>query len=367
MKQLILILFFALCSFACAETGLLLVKSEPSGAEITRDGINLGTTPRLITIFEIGELHRLTLSKTGYQSKRIDVRFLNGREPVVVDEKLVLDSGSLEVKSDPIGASVLVNGLERGKTPLSLAGIPKGYISVTLKHEGFKNETRELKMSAGELQNLYLKMQPLDGTLQLNSVPEGGRIYINDKFSGKAPLVVTNLEPGTYKVRVELEGFSSVSREIIIQNGKSVSEEFRLSNVRGRLEVRTLPADALVYIDGRLIGKTQQLGGDIDGFSEILPIENLMEGEHTLVISKEGYANSTRHPKIQQSKTSKANVTLRRVFTPNVEIVTPNGTYRGVYVSADQDQVMVEVKMGIQRGFAKSDIIKMTFLDKEEK
>lgn len=366
MKKFLTTLLVALSSFAYAKSGLLLVSSEPSGAEITRDGVSLGTTPRLITILEIGELHRLTISKTGYQSKRVDVRFLNGREPIVVNEKLVLDSGALEVKSEPVGATVLVNGLERGKTPLALSGIPKGYISVTVKHEGFKNETRELKMTAGEVQNLYLALQPLDGTLQINTLPEGGRIYLNDQFRGKSPLVLTNVEPGTYKARAELDGFAPIEREIVVKNGTSVSEEFRLSNVMGRLEIRTNPAGAQIYIDGKLFGTTKQLGGDADGFSEILQVENLMEGEHTVVVSKEGYANSTRHPRIQQSKTSKANVTLRRIFTPNVEIVTPTGKYRGVYISADQETVMIEVKMGIQRGFAKSDIIKMNFLGKTE-
>lgn len=365
MKKILAIFLIALSLFAYAETGLLLVTSEPSGAEITRDGVSLGVTPRLITILEIGELHRLTLSKTGYQPKRVDVRFLNGREPIVVNEKLVLDSGALEVKTVPAGASVLVNGLERGKTPLSLSGIPKGYISVTIKHEGFKSETRELKMSAGEVQHLYLELQPLDGTLQINTVPEGGRIYLNDIYRGKAPLTLTNVEPGIYKARAELEGYASVERDIDIKNGTAVSEEFRLSNVMGRLEIRTNPAGAQVFVDGKLVGMTKQVGGEVDAFSEFLQIENLVEGEYTVIISKEGYANSTRHPKIRQSKTSKANVTLRRIFTPNVEIITPNGKYRGVYVSADNEQVMVEIKMGIQRGFAKSDIIKMTFLENE--
>lgn len=366
MKNLLLVLFVAFCSIVYGESGLLLVTSEPSGAEISREGVSLGVTPRLITILEIGDLHRLTIAKTGYQAKRIDIRFQNGREPIVINEKLVLDSGALEVKSDPVGASVLVNGLDRGKTPLSLSGIPKGYISVTLKHDGFKSETRELKMTAGEVQNLFLALQPLDGTLRINTVPEGGRIYLNNMFRGKAPLVLTNVEPGTYNARAELDGYASVEREITIKNGTSVSEEFRLDNVMGRLEVRTNPAEAQVFVDGKLVGMTKPLGGDLDGFSEILSIDNLIAGEHTLVVSKEGYANSTRHPKIQQAKTSKANVTLRRIFTPNVEIITPTGKYRGVYVSADQDQVMVEVKMGIQRGFAKSDIIKMTFLGKED-
>lgn len=365
MKKILALFFCALMSFAYAESGLLLVQSEPSGAEISRDGVSLGMTPRLITILEIGEFHRLTLSKTGYQSKRVDVRFLNGRQPMVVSEKLVLDSGAIEIDSEPRGAYVIVNGLDKGKTPLSLSGIAKGLITVTLKHPGFKDETRELSMHAGEVQNLYLKLQPLAGTLQLVSFPEGGRVYVNNVFSGKSPVVLTSVEPGKYDVRVELDGFAPITRLIEVANGSSVSEEFRLSNVMGRLEVRTSPAEAQVFIDGKLVGMTKALGSDTEGLSEILPIENLIEGEHTMIVKKEGFADSTRHPKIQNSKTSKANVTLKRVFTPNIEIVTPNGKYRGVYVSADNDQIMIEVKMGVQRSFLKSEIVMINYLDKE--
>lgn len=367
MKKFLFPILALLTTFAYAESGLLLVSSEPSGAEISRDGVNLGTTPRLITILEIGELHRLTLSKNGYQSKRVDVRFTNGREPVVVNEKLVLDSGALEIKTEPQGATVIVNGLEKGKTPLSLSGIAKGYVSVTIKHPGFKAETRDLKMNAGEVQNLYVKLQPLAGTMHISSIPDGGRVYVNDMFRGKSPLVLMDVAPGKYNVRVELDGYGSSSKEITIENGSSISEEFRLNNVMGRLEVRTNPAGAQITIDGKPVGITQQLGENGDGFSDIIQIENLLEGEHVLTVTKSGFASSTRHPKIQKSKTSKANVTLRRVFTPNVEIVTPNGKYQGVYVSSDNNQVIVEVRMGIQRGFAKADIIKMTFLDKDEK
>lgn len=367
MNKMLAMFFAALSLVAAAESGLLLVTSEPSGAEITREGVSLGTTPRLITFLEIGEFHRLTLKKIGYLDKRIDVRFQNGREPIVVNEKLVLDSGALEINSEPVGADVIVNGIDKGKTPISLSGIPKGLVSVSFRLPGFKEETRELSMHAGEVQNLYLKMTPLAGTLQLTSVPDGGRIYLNDTFRGKSPLVLTGVEPGTYRARVELEGFGEVTREIVVPNGGSISEEFRLSNVMGRLEVRTNPAEAQVYIDGRLVGTTKRISEDQESFSEILPIDNLQAGEHVLVVKKDGYAQSTRHPKIQISKTSKANVNLRRVFTPNVEIITPNGTYRGVYVGADADQVFVEVKMGIQRGFSKADIIKLNYLEKDEK
>ncbi|MCQ2368113.1 MAG: PEGA domain-containing protein [Kiritimatiellae bacterium] len=366
MRNLVFILIAALSLGVYAEeteTGLLLVTSDPSGAEITESGVSLGTTPRLITILDTESRHKLTLTKNGYQQKKVEFKF-NGRTPLVINEKLVLDSGLVKISSDPVGAKVMINGLDRGVTPIEVSGIPRGLTTITLSMDGFQSEKRELSMRAGEEQNLFLKLSPLPGTLMLVSVPDGARFYLNDKFEGKSPLVLKSTPPGVYNVRAELDGHGTINREITIANGASVREEFKLTNVMGRLEVRSSPAEAQVYLDGKLVGTTVKITDD-DEFSAILPINAITQGEHVLVLKKEGFADSTRHPKIQNSKTSKANVRMRRVFTPDIEIVTPTGTHRGVYVSSDSEKIEIEVSMGIQRSFSKRDIIKLNYLDKD--
>ena len=70
-----------------------------------------------------------------------------------------------------------------------------------------------------------------------------------------------------------------------------------------------------------------------------------------------------RHPKIKNSKTSVANVRLRRIFVPNVEILTARGEYRGVFVSRSPTEVVLEVSLGITRSFPQSEIRKFTWLE----
>jgi hypothetical protein len=151
-------------------------------------------------------------------------------------------------------------------------------------------------------------------------------------------------------------------RTIAIGNGESAREEFKLSNVMGRIEIRSSPPGAQIIFDGRLVGVTKSQN-DSSEFSDVFPLENVLEGEHTLVIKKEGYAESVRHPKIKNSKTSVANVRLRRIFTPNVEIVTARGEYRGVLVSRTPTEVVIEVSLGITRSFPQSEIRKFSWLD----
>lgn len=341
--------------------GILLLKTEPEGCNILVDGVSFGQTPRLITTLAAKDTHRIRLRKAGYQDQIINVRF-DGRVPLVREEKLVLASGVVDIMSEPSGAQVSVNGIDRGVTPVKVSGIPKGVATVVLKMEGFADKKLELRVNAGDVQTLSASLDRLPGTLHLISVPEGARFYLNGEARGKGPLAISSLPPGEYKVRAELEGYGTVDRTVSIGNGESAREEFRLSNVMGRLELRTSPPGAQVIFDGRQLGVTRAQNENAE-FSDVFPIDNVLEGEHTLVVKKDGFAESVRHPKIRNSKTSVANVRLRRLFIPNVEIVTARGEYRGVLVSRTPTEVVIEVSLGITRSFPQAEIRKFLWLE----
>ena len=346
--------------------GLLLLKTEPAGASIVIDGVTIGQTPRLVTHLAAKDKYRIKLRKAGYQEQTIEVRF-DGRRPLVREESLVPASGTVNVLSDPSGAEVTVNGIVRGTTPILVKEVPRGRAVVKFRLNGFEEEVRELAINAGDVQTLSVPMKGLPGTLRLTSVPEGARFYLNDEARGRGPLAIPGLRPGEYVVRAEMDGYGTMSKTVSIKNGESAVEEFRLSNVMGRLEVCTSPAGAQVWLDGRLVGMTKSKDPDAE-FSDILAVENVLEGEHTLVVKKDGYSDLTRHPKIKNSQTSKHHhVRLSRIFTPDIEIVTARGTYTGVLVSNTPDSVVIEVKMGITQSFAREEIRKVTFLNKSEK
>ena len=348
------------------EKGLLLLKTEPAGASIVIDGVTIGQTPRLVTHLAAKDTYNVKLRKAGYQEQLIQVRF-DGRRPLVREETLVAASGTVNVLSDPSGAEVTINGIVRGNTPILVKEVPRGRAVVKFRLDGFEDEVRELAINAGDAQTLSVSMKGQPGTLRLTSVPEGARFYVNEEARGRGPLAIPGLKPGEYVVRAEMEGYGTMSKTVRIENGASAVEEFRLSNVMGRLEVCTAPVGAQVWLDGRLIGMTKSKNPDAE-FSDILAVENVLEGEHTLVVKKDGYSDVTRHPKIKNSQTSKHHhVRLARIFTPDIELVTARGTYTGVLVSNTPDAVIIEVKPGITQSFARGEIRKVTFLNKSEK
>ena len=342
--------------------GILLLRSEPEGCDIAIDGASVGTTPRLITNLDAKDVHRITLRKAGYCQSSLDIRF-EGRKPLVRTEKMVLDSGIVAVTTEPAGAEVSINGIARGTTPVEVRDVPKGRATIRVSLKGFATETRELAIKAGDSQTLSLALKGLPGTLTVSSVPEGARFYIDGQFRGKSYVTVPDLAAGEHMVRAELEGYGTVDRKVVVDNGGSVNEEFRLTNLMGRLEVRSSPAGAQVIMDGKVVGTTTSKDPDAE-FSDILPINDLLEGEHTLVLRLEGYADTTRHPKIQNSKTSQAKVRLKRIFKPDIRIETETGTVEGLFVSSNDEFLVIEVKPGIQNSYRRSEIKKFTYLNK---
>lgn len=349
-------------------TALLLVSSEPDGCDIEIDGISRGVTPRLITTLEARSAHRMTLRKAGYLAGNYELRF-NGRIPLYRHEKLIRDSGIVEIATEPAGVEVMVNGIARGRSPLTVSDVPKGRANVRLRLDGYEEEVRELSIAAGDNQKLTLTMKEKPGKLALSSVPEGVRMYVNDEFVGKTPCTVDALPKGVYKVRSELEGYGDITREVTIGRGQLVREEFRPQNILGRIELRTNPAGVQVWLDGRQVGVTATNGSHTqvneNGFSDVFAIEGVQEGEHTLLLRHDGYGDVVRHPKVINKKTVGANIRMKRSFKPNIRIETDAGVVKGMLVENTPDYIVIEVKLGVQRSFPRNEIKKLTLLDLE--
>lgn len=344
--------------------GLLLMTSEPSGCDITLDGISLGTTPRLITSLDAANKYRLLLQKPGYQPRQVEVKF-DGRTPLVKKETLILDSGTLQITSDPIGAAVTVNGIPRGNTPLLVKRIPKGRATVALSLDGYAEAVREFTLNAGESQTVFIRMDGLPGTLKVSTLPETARIYVDDVAQDKGSCVLTGLKPGNYMVRAELEGYGTIEKSITVGNGQTVVEELRLMNVMGGLEIRTSPCGVKVYLDGRYCGLSRS-SDPTAVLSDLLSVSNIKEGEHTLLAKANGYAEYARTIKVEPSKATQVKIVMRRIFIPDIEIETDSGTYRGILLDQDESSVQIEVALGVTRSFSRETIRKLTMLTNEK-
>ena len=343
-----------------SEKGLLLIKTEPAGAEVKQGGMSLGVTPLLLTTLDTDRSYAFDLECRGYQTKRIDVA-LSGRTPVARHEKLVLDSGVVECVTEPAGATVLVNGISRGETPCTISKVPKGYATFVFKLKGYEEEKRELRIAPGDRQSLSLSLQGRPAKFAIISYPDGARVTVDDNYAGKTPLTLSPIKPGVHTLKAELAGYAPVFKTVVIENGGELTEEFKFESILGWIEVCTTPPGAKIMLDGKAVGTTSAHRGkkaDLSGVkSDILYIRDIDAGEHQIVAHMRGYADAKRKVVVEAKKGTQFAPRLKRIFIPDTEIETVSGTYRGVLMESDNPGTYrLEVKEGITQDFRKADV-----------
>ena len=126
--------------------GSLDISSDPPEASVFVDGNYTGETPKNISKVAVGN-HSIKLTKFGYDNKIIPVSVSAG-EPLPVHENLT-GYGSLDISSDPPGASVFVDGNYTGKTPMNISRVAVGNYSIILTKFGYVDLTTRIQVSAG--------------------------------------------------------------------------------------------------------------------------------------------------------------------------------------------------------------------------
>jgi len=123
-------------------TGSISVSSNPNGADVYLDGNYKGSTPITIPNVPIGS-RTVVLKKSSYHeiSKTVDVKY---GQTTTVSETMVLQTGSIKISSDPIGAEIYFDGTYKGLTPITITSVPVGTHTVVLKKFGYADWTQSV-------------------------------------------------------------------------------------------------------------------------------------------------------------------------------------------------------------------------------
>jgi hypothetical protein len=334
---------------------LLLLHSSPTNADVTLGGLSLGRTPLMISTLPLGT-HRMKFSAPGFQSKEVEVQLLD-RTPIRKQIDLLSNSATLTVDTDAEGASIRINGIERGSAPCTVDRIPEGDVSVEIHAAGYTTLTHKMKLAAGEAQQIKLSLTAIPAALRIVSIPDKARVYINNEPCGQTPLDQPNTPPGKYRVRVEADGYDPNARDITLARGDHKTEEFRLLSNAGRIDLITEPDRVTVLLDGRKVGETKAKPEATTNISEPLAIEPVQAGTHELRLVRKGYADSKQSITLETGKILPLQIKLVRRYIPDCLVVTSRGMeFRGVLESETAEGVRLETAPGVMTTFPRKDV-----------
>ena len=233
---------------------LAVVTSPPVDAVVSIDNANVGKTPFGPFELQPGE-HSVAVRAERYLpfGDVVTVPGLGKEETLHV--QLVPRWSNVEVTSEPAGATIFDGERRLGQTPATIE-LLEGSHQISVVLEGFSawDGTVEAKPNTNQALPL-IRLQPANAKLLVNSIPRSANVTVDGRYRGQSPITLS-LAPGVdYTIGLSKAGYGTASRRVRLGAAASDSITVDLSARTGALTVNVQPADADVYVDGRMRAK----------------------------------------------------------------------------------------------------------------
>lgn len=210
----------------------LVVVSIPSGASVALDGEKLGTTP--LNHEAKAGLHELRLELDGHHVLRNEVELTPGERKEVKVTLRRVEKGKAHVATTPPGASVLVDGEEAGKAPVTLE-VAAGPHLIAAELAGYDRVEKSIVVEPGGKAEVALVMGQSSGKLMVRTTPPGARIIIDGDHAGTSPMVA-DLEPGAHRIAARKDGFEEALLRSTVSSGDTTEVSLVLERPSSTLD-----------------------------------------------------------------------------------------------------------------------------------
>lgn len=137
--------------------------------------------------------------------------------------------GGLIMTSTPSGATVYIDGVKMGDTPLTQNGLLVGSHEIEFRKDEWNNYKTQVVVEENKAVPVNVSLEN-DFMATIQSVPSGAALSINGLSRGVTPAKVS-LTPGNYEVKLSKTGWETFNKKVLI-NQKNAEQVFKLKERR---------------------------------------------------------------------------------------------------------------------------------------
>ncbi len=132
-----------------------------------------------------------------------------------------------------------------------------GAVDITIDHEFFRPQTLQLNIPVGTDVERRVTLQPVAGSIHLDSEPVGAVLMINGENKGVTPARIAAVAGGLYHVQMKLDGYQPIEENIAVTNKHAdIRRNYRFEPHRATVRVDASPGDGVLSVDGVVAGGT---------------------------------------------------------------------------------------------------------------
>ena len=281
------------CSLVPDNTGNgLYVTSNPANANIYVDGELKGKTPSMLKDTTAGS-HVVRITLSGYADWKATIDTPSGGTRTVSAVLKETDTDvnqGLDISSNPGGAKITLDGLEKGVSPKILNNVAPGIHILTLEYPGYISWKSTVDVPETRIKQISINLTPnpesAPGWITVFSNPGNASVTLDGNYVGRtssgSSLNLDLKPPGEYTLVVALPGYISYTGKVIVlPNNVSTVNAILVpvsgSLAKGGLSVTSDPAGATILVDNESMGTSPFKTG------------NVTAGNHLVTIRLDGY------------------------------------------------------------------------------
>ncbi len=137
---------------------------------------------------------------------------------------------TVTIESVPVGATVLLDGVKLGVTPIVDRRVNAGDVELELSADNYLPKTQSVSLPGGGTLPLKVSLAPVtQGKLIVKTDPEGATVTIDGKPAGLSP-IVREVTSGEHQLRIELDGYETIEDTFAVEPGKDETVSITLTS-----------------------------------------------------------------------------------------------------------------------------------------
>lgn len=156
-------------------------------------------------------------------------------------------------KSSPHVASRMVNGKEVF-TGYRLLKWSQG--AIKLEVDRLKAEELKTAAPTTTYESQIGAAGKTTGQLKIQTKPTGATILLDGEPLGRSNATFAKVSEGTYKLILQLDGYETIEKQIVIRAAQIQEEEIKFKKLQGIACIESEPSGVLVFVDNVPLGRT---------------------------------------------------------------------------------------------------------------
>jgi hypothetical protein len=292
------------------KNGIINASSTPSGATVSVNGVNKGTTP--INISMPPGTYTVDFSKTCYTgcSKSVTVP-CNGN--VFASCNLTQQYGTVNFTSTPTGATVKEYGVTLGTTPFNKTDVLPGSHTYAFSKSCYTDCSQTISVACLANSSANCTLQPNLANVSFGSNPSQADVYEGSTYLGTTPFNLSGVTPVSHTYTFIKACYQNCTQSLNACGGNP-SVSCNLTALATIVNFRSNPDGCQIYEGGTFLGTTP--------FSA-----NVAPTSHCYTAKKQGYQDKQECISIACGQSPTLTFTLQPCYgTITGRVTAPNGT-----------------------------------------